>query len=147
MPEKEPNLAIEQALKEATEERKIALPGHNGYIPENDYVLENPLINSAKIKEQLANYQKKRELYEQQQLSQLKNNKIKKYRHFSLFKLMIIFLMIIILFFGLLFINDRFSLVKLPFTLKDIFEGFYNTCKEYIQKVKKLFSYIKERIF
>lgn len=112
----------EEVIEEDTEE----------VINEELYIEEN-----LKIKAQLEAYKQKREIYEKQkEKGTLYSEEV--YSEKSKNKFLIILLIIlgiIALAFGLLFLNEKLDIIKIPFTLKDIFD-----------KVKEFYHYCKDKI-
>ncbi len=104
------------------------------------YIEQNP-----KISKQLETYREKREIYEKTKKGKHKE-KVSVYKPKSkhiILKWLFYFIIFIMCCLGVLYIIETMNIVKLPFSLKEIFQSFKDTLYEYKRKIFDFIDYVK----
>lgn len=100
-------------------------------------------FDNEKIKQQLENYRKNREMYElNNKIGNKKEKKVKKRKRFRVLIWLLIFIFVIGFIIGLLYLNEFFDLIKLPFKLKDLYDAFKDTINGYIKEIGDFIKYV-----
>ncbi len=149
-------ISVSYKEEEKKEEEPEEIKEEEEILIEDDYIEEE-----EKVREQLAAYRKKREMYEMEKRKQKNKQKTKKTKNndfyvdevygeekkgFSILKWLLLFILVIFIIIGLLYINERFEFIDLglPFSITEIFQAIKDTFKDYKDKVVDFIEYVKD---